>query len=309
MGTGAPSVGEQAAVGEAVWDCHVHCYPAGVIADPQDWARRRGEPHWARLVREGPQGWATPEDLLRAMDRDGVEKALLLAWYWENPDTAREQNEWHAQWLARYPGRLLAAAAVHPGLPDPVAALEQARRWGACAAGEILPQVQAAPGWGHPAWADILGWTTAAGWPVTLHLTEPAGHAYPGRVETPLNEALAVFERFPQQRFIAAHWGGGLPFYSLNRRVRGALRHVWFDTAASPLLYDRRVWRTVCDLVGAERLLFGSDFPLLLHPARERAPGWGRLLEEFRSSGLSAAERAAIGAGNAARLLQAADPM
>ena len=39
---------------------------------------------------------------------------------------------------------------------------------------------------------------------------------------------------------IAAHWGGGLPFYALMPEVRDALQNVWFDTAAGHLLYDRR---------------------------------------------------------------------
>jgi uncharacterized protein len=283
---------------QLVRDAHVHCYPPEVIADPRGWARRHREAHWERLVTSGPQGWADPEALLRAMDADGVECALLQAWYWENPDTARRQNDWHAAWVARYPGRLLACAAIHPGLPDPVAELEAARQWGALAIGECLPQVQSSQAWAHPAWATVLEWTSAAGWPCCLHLTEPAGHAYPGRVETPLREVLDIMERHPRQKWLLAHWGGGLPFYTLNRRVRAALGNAWFDTAASPLLYDSRVWRIVVDLVGAERVVFGSDFPLLLYPRRDASPGWRRIIDEFHASGLGAIELNAVAREN-----------
>ena len=49
---------------------------------------------------------------------------------------------------------------------------------------------------------------------------------------------------------IAAHWGGGLPFYALMPEVREALENVYFDTAASHLLYDATVYRRVIELVG-----------------------------------------------------------
>ncbi|HSH08876.1 MAG TPA: amidohydrolase family protein [Oceanipulchritudo sp.] len=272
----------------------MHCYPSEVIVDPAGWARRNKEPHWENLVTNGPQGWADPEELLRCMDRDGVDTVLLQAWYWENSDTALHQNEWHAGWLARYPGRFLACASVHPDMADPVAELEAARQWGACAVGECLPQIQTARGWSHPAWETILHWTTQAAWPFCLHVTEPVGHSYPGRVETPMMELLDLFEQYPEQRWLLAHWGGGLPFHFLNRRVRKALDNVWFDSAASPLLYRPEIWRIVHDLVGPSRMLFGSDFPLLLYPSKEQHPGWQRLLAEVASSGLGEDALAAL---------------
>ncbi len=265
-----------------------------MIADPLGWARQQAEPHWGRLVSEGPQGWADPEALLRCMDRDGIETILLQAWYWENAETARLQNAWHAEWLDRHPDRLRACAAIHPDMSDPLEELKQAAEWGACAIGECLPQIQTPTGWLHPAWAAILEWATQQDWTFCLHVTETVGHDYPGRVDTPLMELVDLFEQHRGQKWLLAHWGGGLPFHSLNRRVRKALANVWFDSAASPLLYDSRIWRTVHDLLGPEKILFGSDFPLLLYPSRERSPGWSRLLQELESSGLPESSLQAI---------------
>ncbi|MFO7724551.1 MAG: amidohydrolase family protein [Oceanipulchritudo sp.] len=286
-----------------IWDAHVHGYPGEVISDPGEWGRRQGERHWRHLVTEGPQGWADPEDLLRAMDSGGVEKALLQSWYWENPESAQRQNEWHARWIERYPERFLACAAIHPEMQDPLRTLQEAREWGACAIGECLPGIQNRQGWSHPAWQAILEWTTASGWPACIHLTESVGHSYPGRIETCLMEIVSLFEAHPGQKWLCAHWGGGLPFYALNRRVAKALKHVWFDTAASPLLYDPRIWRIACDLMGPEKILFGSDIPLLLYPRKEKTPSWDRFLVEFRGSGLRADEQEAIGRNNLAALL------
>ena len=44
------------------------------------------------------------------------------------------------------------------------------------------------------------------------------------------------------------------------------LTHTYFDTAASPFLYDFRVFDVACRILGPEKILFGSDFPLLSLP-------------------------------------------
>ena len=103
-----------------------------------------------------------------------------------------------------------------------------------------------------------------------------------------------LVQNFPDIAIVLAHWGGGLPFYALMPEVREVLGNVYFDTAASPFLYDARVFEQVTSLVGADRVLFGSDFPLL---------GQARVLQEARGTGLSHDEEAAMLGGNAARLL------
>jgi uncharacterized protein len=82
------------------------------------------------------------------------------------------------------------------------------------------------------------------------------------------------------------------------------LRNVWYDTAASPLLYDARVFRQVVDLIGADRILFGSDYPLLLYPRKIREPAFDRFLEEIASAGLTEEEREKILGANFRRLIE-----
>ena len=54
-----------------------------------------------------------------------------------------------------------------------------------------------------------------------------------------------------------------MPFYALMPEVKAALKNVYFDTAASPFLYTPQVYGQVAQLVGAEKILFGSDYPLI----------------------------------------------
>ncbi|GIW08767.1 MAG: hypothetical protein KatS3mg060_3572 [Dehalococcoidia bacterium] len=64
--------------------------------------------------------------------------------------------------------------------------------------------------------------------------------------------------------------------------VAEAASNVWYDTAASPLLYRPDLYRRLVDLAGVDRVLFASDAPLI---------GLRRPLEHFAAAALNPAER------------------
>jgi hypothetical protein len=63
------------------------------------------------------------------------------------------------------------------------------------------------------------------------------------------------------------------------------------------------VFRSAVDRVGAQRIIFGSDYPLILYPREGRKPGFARFLGEVAAAGLTAGEREAILGSNIRRLL------
>ena len=72
------------------------------------------------------------------------------------------------------------------------------------------------------------------------------------------------------------------------------MSNVFFDTAASPFLYTPEVYNQVIQLVGADKILFGSDYPLLAQ---------SRLLKEIGALDLPEETKNLILSGNALRLL------
>ncbi|MEO6992194.1 MAG: amidohydrolase family protein [Lacunisphaera sp.] len=288
-----------------VIDAHVHLYPPDVGREPAAWAAATGENHWATLCtrrrKSGRlvQGFPTVGRLLHDMDAAGVEKAILLGWYWENQASCVWQNSFYAECISAHPDRLAAFVAVHPAAGD--AALSEVRRAvdaGFIGVGELSPHSQQVK-LDDPAWIKLVELAAELKLPVNLHVTDPASAAYPGRVETPLADFVRLAREFPQTKFILAHWGGGLAFDSENR----PLRNVYYDTAASPLLYDADVWTKGMRAAAEERVIFGSDYPLIVYPQTETAPGFAGLLKEITSTGLTEPETIALLAGNAAQLL------
>lgn len=278
-------------------DAHVHLYPPEVNRDPAGWAAAHGEGHWAELCtrrrKDGRpvQTFPSVDQLLRDMDAAGVALAVLLGWYWENHESCAAQNKFYADCIRLHPDRLTAFATVQPragmvAFDEAVRAMDD----GLAGFGELSPHSQ------HfalddPVWRQIL--MLASEWkvPVNLHVTDPASRAYPGRVETPLGDFLRLARDFPATTFILAHWGGGLAWSA----EAAALTNVWFDTAASPLLYRPEVWTKA----RTRQILFGSDYPLILYPRSNPAPDFAGLLGEAKRA---AATDAVLGR-NAAELL------
>ena len=288
-----------------VIDCHVHRYPPDVFANPAAFANPRGEKHWQNLVtpENGPaiQGWSDREKMLADMDCGGLEKAVLLGWYWEKSETCILHNKWHAEWIREDPDRFIAFAAINPLASKAIDELKAARDYGFRGIGEILPAVQ---GFSvrDPDWHEIVEFAIDSSWPINFHVTEPVGHPYPGKISTPFEDFQWLAETYPELKIILSHWGGLLPFYELNKHVRKCLSNVWYDVAASPLLYDSTIFRSAVDIVGSEKVLYGSDYPLRLYPSKQDTPDFSTFLDEIQNAGLTDAELKNILGDNASRL-------
>ncbi|CAM3116591.1 amidohydrolase family protein [Rariglobus hedericola] len=269
----------------AVIDAHVHLYPPEVNRDPAGWAAAHGESHWAVMcarVRKSTgkpvQGFPSVDDLLEEMDVAGVEGAVLLGWYWETHDSCVRQNRFYEECVRAHPDRFSAFATVHAGAG--VAALDEVRRArdnGLIGLGELSPHSQGVSV-DDPCWLAVLTLAGDLELPVNLHVTDPLIGKYPGRVETPLVDFYQLAAQFPQVKFILAHWGGRL------WREGGLLpENVWVDTAATPLLYDASIWAEGLGACRAERILWGTDYPLELYPKEPGKQTFPGLLDEAQA--------------------------
>lgn len=272
-----------------VIDAHVHLYPSELNSDPVRWAERSGETHWALLctrVRkngDAVQGFPSVDDLLREMDDAGIARVVLQGWYWRYPATCSWQNDFYAECVRAHPDRLSAFATLHPsaGEDATLAVVRNARERGFCGLGELSPHSQGYDV-SDPVFQNAMAMAGDLHLPVNLHVTDSEGSRYPGRVETPGRDFVWLAKAFPNTAFILAHWGGRLPLHE-NEPV--ALMNIFYDTAASPLLYDVRIWKEFSAVVPVERVLFGSDYPLRLFPKSVGGSGLGELIREARDQG------------------------
>lgn len=290
-------------------DSHVHHYPEEVVSNISAWADLHNERYWKSLVlgiegRKSIQGWSSTKKLLYDMDAAGVDKVILQGWYWEHQKTCRVQNEFYLKCYKEHPDRFIPFVSIQAR--DGKCALEdlkEAYECGACGIGEIFPEAQGFA-MDDANWLKIVEWTVEKNLPITMHVTEPVGHDYLGKIESPLSEYLFLAQRYPELKLILSHWGGLLPFYELNPVVRKAFKNVYYDTAASPLLYDSKIYRLVIDAVGAHKIFFGSDYPLKVFPRKQLKPDFILPLMELKEADLSDNEYEQLVGLNIAKLLK-----
>ena len=244
---------------------------------------------------------ATAENLIAAMDEDGVDVAVAMGIGWTDYDIAREANDYIIDASQRNQGRIVGFASVNPawgpaenGCDLAAREAERCADAGLRGIGELHPDTQAFDLGDLDTMASLMSVIEERGIILTTHSSEPVGHIYAGKGSVTPDILMRFIGNFPDATIVCAHWGGGLPFYALMPEVGAALRNVYFDSAASPFLYTPQIYSTVSSLVGVDKALFGSDYSLL----RPR-----RLLAEITASGLTAEEREAVQGGNAARLL------
>lgn len=290
-----------------IWDSHVHLFPPEIY---RGWQRYAARDAWfADLTREpvgkgAREAWADVPQALAAADRAGVRGLVMQGWYWNDPGLITLHNDYMAQALRDHPDRLLGFAAINPKFREAaIAEIQRCAALGFRGVGELGPG-----GNGYdftdPDFLAVLECAQFYGLPVCIHCGEPVGHPYPGRDTTSLAPLPEVAGRFPGLKLILAHLGGGLPFYAMNQRLGRLMERVYYDTAANPLLYHIRSLRAVMEMAGAERLLYGSDFPLTLYPGRCREADFSLFLTDIReNAGLTARQTELLLSGNLRRLL------
>jgi predicted TIM-barrel fold metal-dependent hydrolase len=135
-----------------------------------------------------------------------------------------------------------------------------------------------------PVFEEVLALCGELRMPVNLHVTDPISRPYVGRIETPFADFKALARSFPQTTFVLAHWGGMLPLVDSSASGT-AYPNIYYDIAASPLLYNSAVWSRALAGFDADRVLFGSDYPLNLYPKLDEVPGLVRFVEEVKTAG------------------------
>lgn len=275
-----------------VIDAHCHILPPSFGDRRAEFAQR--DATFAALLSDPNARIASADDLLEAMDRDGVDRAVVMGMGWTDHQVAVEANDYIIQAVTDNPGRLTGFCSVNPAWGEP--AVTEAQRCldaGLVGIGELHADTQGFDITDVAALAPVMELARSDRRPVLVHASEPVGHQYPGKGANTPDKLYRFIQNFPGNVIICAHWGGGLPFYSLMPEVKESLKNVYFDSAASPFLYRPEVFVAVSELAGAGKVLFASDYPLL---------EMSRPLEQARSAGLAPDVEAALLSGNAAKL-------
>ncbi len=276
-----------------VIDFHTHVFPPRIKKNRSQYID--SDPCFAILYSGKKAKLATADELIASMDKAGVDISVIANIGWTTHELCVETNDYILESVARYPRRLIGFCTVQPySYEAAITEIERCASAGIRGVGEIRPDMQLFNLSDEEVMAPLIEVMSRHRLILLTHASEPVGHQYPGKGTITPDTLYPLITSYPDLTIVCAHMGGGVPFYALLPEVKQAMGNVFFDTAASPLLYRPQIYNQVIQLVGAEKILFGSDYPLLAQ---------SRLLEEIRALDLPEAARGLILAGNARRIL------
>ena len=191
-----------------------------------------------------------PDEMLRAMDAVGIDQSCLFNIF--HPD-GRTGNDLTARFVARHPDRLIGFAYVSPLVPDTMASeLERAVDHLGMRAIKIYPSYTPFP-LDDPVWDPVYDFAHRRGLAIITHTgIEPT---------TAPRFLSQVAPRFPGARFVAGHAGNVEPFRAQAIRAARTCPNVFLETCSS--FRSPGVVEELVKKAGAERVLYGSDTPLM----------------------------------------------
>jgi predicted TIM-barrel fold metal-dependent hydrolase len=274
-------------------DFHTHIFPPFLSEHREDYLPQ--DLTLSTLFKDSTKPMASASDLISEMDASGVDKAVVLGMGWTNSYLALKVNDYLLEMASLHKGRLIPFCSVNPAWGKAATReVERCARLGARGIGELHPDSQGFNLSSTEVMDPFMEVARQHHLILLIHGSEPVGHQYPGKGATKPEFLMSFIQRYQDIPIVCAHWGGGLPFYGLMPEVRKAMGNTYFDSAASTLLYHPQVFSIATKLVGVEKVLFGSDYPLL-------SPG--HLIKQLTKQHVAEVEQRAILGENAARLL------
>lgn len=199
------------------------------------------------------------------------------------PHNVRSINDFIASQCAARPG-LFGFMAMHQDLPDPEVEIERACKLGLRGI-KLHPDTQRV-NLDDPRLMHVYEIAEDRHLPLIIHTGDYRyDFSHPRRMKN-------VLHTFPNLIVDAAHFGGWSVYDLAVEYMED--ESCFMDVSSAMTYLGRRRTRELIELYGADRILFGSDFPMW-HPVKE--------LEFLTSLGLSASEYEKITWHNAERFL------
>jgi predicted TIM-barrel fold metal-dependent hydrolase len=274
-------------------DFHVHVTPSEII---DNWRKYAKKERYFSLLSENPHNkYASAEDVTAALDESRFDHAVVFGFAFKDQGLCRLVNDYVIEKVKQYPEKLTGFISVSPNEKGAEKEIDRCFAAGLRGIGELYPDGQGFNIDNEKETRTLTGACIERNIPLILHVNEPVGHDYAGKNNIPLKKIERFVINSQNLKIILAHFGGGIFFYETMKEIKEKFHNVHYDTAAAPFLYDSRIYGAVKALGLCEKILFGSDFPLLPQ---------ARYLPALEESGLSAEEKRLILGANAEKLLK-----
>lgn len=271
-------------------DTHIHITPPDIIRDFRKIGER--EPYF-KLLSETPHNkFATADDVVNHLNESEFDKGIVFGFSFTDMGLCRYVNDYTIESIKKYPDKLIGFMTVPTNDKGMTKEIERCYANGLRGIGELFPEGQNMD-MENLHKTDLGDLCREYNLPLLIHTNELVGHYYAGKTSVKLESIETFVNNHQDIPIILAHFGGGLLFYELMKEIRNNFKNVYYDTAASVFLYDSSIYNVIRELKIMDKILFGSDYPLL--PIKRYMKSLEHITEE---------ERDKILGGNAQKLLE-----
>ncbi len=276
-------------------DTHTHLFPDAVKQNRSHYFN--GEPEFKLLYDSDKSKIISLQQLLETMDEHKVDTSVICGFPWRNPETAILNNDVIIDAVKTYPDRIKGLACFDLAWKGAVDETRRCIKEGLSGAGELAFYLSGIDEKALSLIEPVMAVLRDNGnLPCMIHTNEPVGHQYPGKTPITLEQIYRLAQTFPNNKIILAHWGGGIFLYHLMKKnAKSILKNIWYDTAASPFLYEANIYDTALHAGVLDKVLLGTDYPLLTPK---------RYYTDLDNSNLSEDQKSMILGENASRLFK-----
>jgi predicted TIM-barrel fold metal-dependent hydrolase len=242
------------------------------------------------------------ENILSEMDRLKIDR--LVTWnVATRPELSSLCNDWTAKVRERNPSRFIGFCCVHPtNLDEAIREMERSVRGLGLSGLKLHPQVQGIS-MADPNLIQLLHRAKELNLPVVIHVNPPVLKEYQALekensssfVEEDFLDIMrselsdqahlkAVIKTYNSSKVMAAHMGGAFLKEALDSKIS-------FQTTGA----SQKVIEWACKRIGADRVMFGTDFPFFRMDLE---------LEKVKTADLSKPDKEKVLSGNILKILE-----
>ncbi|MCQ2468053.1 MAG: amidohydrolase family protein [Clostridia bacterium] len=250
-----------------IFDAHCHIYPEKIARAASDGIGKFYDMKFDKI--------GTVERLVRKGDEAGVSMFLVHS-VSTTPMQVASINKFIAGSVADHPDRMVGFGTMHPASEDYVADIENIIELGLKGV-KLHPDFQQFALDSDEAY-KLCKVISDYKLPVLVHTGDPRF-----KFSNP-DQTRVILERLPDLKFIGAHFGGWSVWEEAVTKLSG-YSNMWVDSSSTMNWVDAQGTKDMIHAFGAERVFFGSDYPMWPVDVD---------VERFKALGLSAEEEEKI---------------
>ena len=228
-----------------VTDAHCHIYPEKIAA--------RAVAGTDNFYHEHSIGSGTAEGLTEMGDKAGIDRYIVQS-VATTPHQVKSINEFIASEVEKHPGKLVGLGTLHPDSADIKGDVEHLMSLGLRGV-KLHPDIQAFKIDDYRC-LKIYELCEENRLPILMH-TGDSRYDFSNP-----NRLIPLLRRFPRLTVIGAHFGGYTIWQEAARQLAGRFENLWVDCSSSFFAMDVAAGRALIDAYGADRVLFGTDYPM-----------------------------------------------